>query len=79
LRKPLLITLAFLAGLVLPDGAGADQWTVDRVSAGPSGGNGGQQAGLVDVTRDGSRILFKTTERLTPDDSDAAECEQPRR
>jgi hypothetical protein len=70
LRKFLLIG-ALMATLAVPAVAAGDQWTVSQVSTGPSGGNSGDWTNLLDVTRDGSRILFTTAERLTPDDTDA--------
>jgi hypothetical protein len=48
-------------------------WTpagVERVSTGPSGGNGVGTAWVVGGSRDGRSLVFGTEERITPDDRD---------
>jgi hypothetical protein len=48
-------------------------WTaagVERVSTGPSGGNGEGTAMVAGGSRDAARVVFGTSERITPDDRD---------
>jgi hypothetical protein len=75
--------LVAFAAAALPAGAGAEPSAVERVSAGPIGGNGAYSAylagGSLDdggipsgVSEDGSRVYVMTNEQLTGDDTDAA-------
>jgi hypothetical protein len=61
---------------LLPSDTDAAYDIYDRPAGGPlvhvSGGSAALDAGFVDVSHDGSRILFKTKERLTATDTDAA-------
>jgi hypothetical protein len=75
LRRVLVIVIALL-GCALPQAALADQWTMQRLSTGPAGGNAAIPAAFGPSTRDynatpdGRRVVILTAERLTTDDTD---------
>src|SRR5689334_23422386 len=46
------------------------EYVTRQVSLGPIGGNDAYDALFKSVSSDGSRVLFMTQERLTPDDQD---------
>jgi hypothetical protein len=70
-RKLLALGLAAATSMLAPAPASAGTWTIERLSTGPSGGNGAEHVYPVGATRDGSHVLFSTPEALTPDDTDA--------
>ena len=76
LRKALVIVIGLLVGCALPQAALADQWTAQRLSTGPAGGNAAIPAAFGPSTRDynatpdGRQVVILTGERLTADDTD---------
>jgi hypothetical protein len=50
--------------------SGVGEYVTRQVSLGPIGGNDAYDAFFKSVSADGSRVLFMTQERLTPDDQD---------
>src|SRR3954469_25117291 len=68
ITRPALIFTALLLFVALPASAMAAPGVIDRVSQGPSGGNGPGQVDQGDVSSDGHCVVFNTTEGLTSDD-----------
>jgi hypothetical protein len=66
------VVLAVTGMLLAAGGAQADHNTIERMSTGPTGGNGAQSAVFRGAAADGSRVVFQTPEKLVGTDTDAA-------
>jgi Tol biopolymer transport system component len=64
----ILILTALFFSLALPAAAMAGPGVIDRVSQGPSGGNGPTHVDQGRISADGRCVVFDTTEALTSDD-----------
>src|SRR4051812_48124587 len=63
---------ALLSLLVLTASALASHDVTERLSFGPTGGNGAIAANYRGISSDGTRVFFQTTEKLVSADTDSA-------
>jgi len=63
---------ALLSLLVLAASASASHDVTERLSYGPTGGNGAIAANYRGISSDGTRVFFQTTEKLVSADTDSA-------